>query len=67
MYVPASQYLKPAKYYIWIVIDSQVFPLNGSSKDLTPSLPWPREASQNLWSKTGLSPLSASEAIRILY
>jgi hypothetical protein len=42
--------------------------LNSSSKRVTPSLPWPRDADEASWNKTGVNKYNgASEAIDILF
>lgn len=52
---------------IWLVIDTKAYPLNGPSKKITPSLPWPRETEEGVWDKTGLDKYSpAIEAFKIL-
>lgn len=56
------------KYIIWLVIDNQAFPVNGDTKGfVTPNLPYPREAPENLWVRTGLDPLFPSEAIDLVF
>lgn len=55
-------------YLMWLVVDSEAFPLNGMTKPLTPSLRWPRKVDQSVWEKTGLSPLSSGvDARRVLF
>lgn len=52
---------------IWVVVDHQAFALNARAKDLTPSLPWPREARPRAWEATGLDPHDARAAIAIVF
>ena len=67
VYVSQTRYSGVERYIIWIFIERRVYPLNGATKALTPTLPWPREAPQELWKKTGLSPYVATEAIEIVF
>ena len=68
VYVPKTRFNGVERKIIWIVIDDQVFPLNGATKgSLTPNLSWPREAPKNLWSRTGLDPYMASDAINLVF
>ena len=67
VFVRETRFSGVKRNLVWIVVDQQAFALNGASKDITPSLPWPREADPGLWRRTGLSPYSASEAIEILF
>jgi len=65
VYVAKSRYIGVRRLFIWLVIEGQAYPLNGASKNLTPSLPWPRDADPRVWQKTRLNPISAIEAIEI--
>jgi len=67
VYDPRTQFNGVERYFIWMVIDHKIYPLNSPSKQITPHLQWPREAPQNVWSKTNLSPYSTSELIKIIY
>ena len=67
VYVPQTRYQGVERYVIWLVIEEKAFPLNGATKNITPSLPWPREAPDDLWQRTGLDKFSASEAIQIVF
>lgn len=67
VYHPKTRFRGVERYLIWLVIDAEAYPLNGPSKMLTPGLKWPREAEQITWTKTGLSPFMASEAIEIVF
>jgi hypothetical protein len=55
------------RYLIWLVVNHEAYSLNGSSKTLTPSLKWPREADQKVWKTTGLDPYMATESIEIVF
>lgn len=68
VYVSKTNFEGVERNIIWLVIDDQVFPLNGATKGIvTSSLPWPREADPQLWSRTGLDPYMATEAIKIVF
>ena len=67
VYVPQTRYLGVERYVIWLVIENRAFALNGATKTITPSLPWPREAPDDLWQRTGLEKFSATEAIQIVF
>ena len=67
VYVPQTAYRGVEHYVIWLVIEEKAFPLNGATKNITPSLPWPREAPDDLWQRTGLEKSQATEAIRIVF
>ena len=67
VYVSQTRYSGVERYIIWLFVEKRAYPLNGATKALTPTLPWPREAPQELWKKTGLSPYVATEAIEIVF
>jgi hypothetical protein len=68
VYVPRTRFFGVERYVIWMVIDSKAYALNGPSKMVTPSLPWPRDADEATWVKTGINKYNgASEAIDILF
>ena len=67
VYVPQTRYSGVERNVVWLVIEERAFPLNGATKNVTPSLPWPREAPDDLWQRTGLDKFSASEAIQIVF
>ena len=67
VYVPQTRYSGVERYVIWLVIENRAFALNGVTKNTTPSLPWPREAPDDLWQRTGLEKFSATEAIQIVF
>ena len=67
VYVPQTRYSGVERYVIWLVIENRAFALNGVTKIITPSLPWPREAPDDLWQRTGLEKSQATEAIRIVF
>ena len=67
VYVPQTRYSGVERYVIWLVIENRAFALNGVTKIITPSLPWPREAPDDLWQRTGLEKFSATEAIQIVF
>jgi hypothetical protein len=68
VYVPQTRFFGVERYVIWIVVSSKAYALNSSSKMVTPSLPWPRDADEATWNKTGINKYNgASEAIDILF
>lgn len=68
VYVPQTRFLGIERYVIWMVVDSKGYALNSPSKMVTPSLPWPRDADEATWNKTGINKFNgASEAIDILF
>ena len=67
VYVPQTRFSGVERYVLWMVIDGRAYPLNGATKDITPTLQWPRDAPDDRWKRTGLSPFSATEAIEIVF
>lgn len=67
VYDPRTNFNGVKRNLIWLVIDDQAYPLNGASKNITPSLKWPREADSSTWKKTGLDQYIATEAIEIVF
>jgi hypothetical protein len=68
VYVPETRFHGVERYIIWLVLDGQAYPLNGATKGtVTPTLPWPREASEAHWARTGLDPYTATGAIKIVF
>lgn len=68
VYVPQTRYSGVERYVIWMAVDSKAYALNSPSKMVTPSLPWPRDADEAAWNKTGINKYNgASEAIDILF
>jgi hypothetical protein len=68
VYVPETRINGVERKVIWLVIDGKAYPLNGATKgSVTPTLPWPREAPQSVWARTGLSPYMPNEANEIVF
>ena len=68
VYVEKTRYHGTKRNIIWMVIDGKAYPLNGSTQGIiTPTLPWPREAPNSSWEKTGLDKYMATEAIEIVW
>lgn len=68
VYVPQTRFSGVERYLIWLVVDAKGYALNSPSKMVTPSLPWPRDADEATWNKTGINKFNgASEAIDILF
>jgi hypothetical protein len=53
--------------FIWVVLKGKAYALNAPSKELTPPLPWSREAPQTEWLATNLNPYSAIDAMKIVF
>lgn len=61
-----SRFYGVRRFYVWVVLDGEAFPLNGSSMDVSLNLRWPRMI-EGWKERTGLSPFSpAQDADRIL-
>ncbi len=68
VFAPEARYSGVERYVIWMVVDSKAYALNSPSKMVTPSLPWPRDADEATWNKTGIDKYNgASEAIEIIF
>ena len=68
VYVEKTRFHGSKRNIIWMVIDGKAYPLNGSTQGIiTPTLPWPREAPNSSWEKTGLNKYMATEAIEIVW
>ena len=67
VYDPRTKFNGVDRNLIWMVVGGQAHPLNGASKEITPSLKWPRDADSSAWKKTGLDPYIATEAIEIVF
>ena len=67
VYHNKTQFFGFKKHHIWLVINHEAYPFNGSSKMLTDSLKWPIDADQEVWKSTGLNPDIATEAIEIVF
>jgi hypothetical protein len=62
-----QQVLNVNRRFLWLVVNGLGYALNGPSKGVTPSLPWPREAPDAVWATTGLERYDASQALRIVF
>ncbi len=67
VYHPRTRFSGVERHLLWLVLDNRAYALNGATKDVTPSLPWPREAEEAVWRRTGLDKYSATEAIRLVF
>jgi len=67
VYVQQTWFFGVERKLVWLVLDGKAFAINGASKGVTPSLPFPREAPTAKWKETGLDPLAATEALRIVF
>lgn len=61
VYALETRYAGVERHLVWLVLDGQAYALNGPSKELTPSLPWPRDAGPE-WDATGLDRYSPAAA-----
>ncbi len=50
VYHPTTRFVGVERHLLWLVLDGKAYALNGASKDITPTLPWPREAEDTVWS-----------------
>lgn len=67
VYVDQTRFFGVERFIIWLVLDGVAYPVNGATKDITPELPWPRDADPAVWERTGLSPYDAREALGIVF
>ena len=68
VYVPQTRFYGVERFILWLVIDGAPFPLNGATKNVTPNLPWLRDAPESVWGLTGLGQYnSASEGLGIVF
>ena len=67
VYVPETRFSGVERFILWLVLDGTAYPLNGATKDVTPQLPWPREAAEEVWSQSQLDAFQATEAIEIVF
>jgi len=68
VYVPEVQErLGQPGNLLWVVLDDQAYAVNGTSKNVTPLLPFPREAPEAVWDASGLDRFSASETMAIVF
>ena len=67
VYHPQTNFNGTGHLFVWLVLDGVAHPLNGGSKDVTPSLNWPREMPEAAWRPTGLDPASPKKAIALVF
>jgi hypothetical protein len=67
VYHPTTRFSGVERYLVWLVIDKRAYALNGATKGVTPTLPWPREADDTTWGRTGLNKFSATEATDLVF
>ena len=67
VFVPQTRFSGVERFVIWMVIDGEAYPLNGATKNVTPKLKWPREASDSIWQRTNIDRFLATEAIKIVF
>ena len=67
VYHPTTRFSGVERYLLWLVVDGRAYALNGASKGITPTLSWPREAEDAVWSRTGLDKYSATEAVGLVF
>lgn len=67
VYDPRTRFSGIQRNLMWIVLGETAYALNGPSKMLTPSLPWPREAKPGEWEKTGLALALSTDSKEIIF
>lgn len=68
VYVPRTRFEGVERHIVWIVVDDKAYAVTGPAKMITPDLPSPMQASESMWSRTGLSSVHAEEdAVKILF
>jgi len=67
VYIPKTNFYSIERFFLWMVIDNNAYAINGATKDLTPTLNFPRDANEQVWGETNLNKYSASEAIEIVF
>lgn len=69
VYVPEVQKRlgQPVVNLLWVVLGDQAYAVNGTSKNVTPDLPWPRDAPDAAWETSGLNRFVATETIAIVF
>ena len=60
VFAPKTRYSGTERLFIWFVKGDVVLKLNGATHNLTPSLPFPQDASLEFWEGTGLSTSTAT-------
>ncbi len=61
VYAGKTSYSGVERLFLWFVRDDTALKLNGATHNLTPSLPFPRDASLDFWEGTGLSPSNVTQ------
>src|SRR6266540_1307542 len=67
VYHPQFTFEGKNRQLAWFVLDDWAYPLNFDSKELTPSLPWPRDVAESTWRDTGLDFPSTKKALAIVF
>lgn len=55
VYVPKTRFNGTERLFIWFVNQGHAVKLNGATNNLTPDLPFPREAQYEMWAGSGLT------------
>lgn len=61
VYATKTRYSGVERFFVWFVSGDTALKLNGATHNLTPSLPFPRDASLDFWDGTGLSSNNATK------
>ncbi len=61
VYATKTRYSGVERLFLWFVRGDTALKLNGATHNLTPSLPFPRDASLDFWDDTGLSSKNATK------
>jgi hypothetical protein len=56
-------FLRWASNYVWLLIDDQIYCINGRAKGATPNVPYTHEAPKNVQSRSGLETASISDIL----
>jgi hypothetical protein len=66
-FVSQMRFMNVDRYIIWLVVEGKAYALNGATKRIILSLPWPREAPSGVWKQTGLNSYQATESVKIVF
>ncbi len=67
VFVERTDFSDVERRLVWVVMNDQVYALNGATKGLTPEATWPRDAAEGVWQATGLDPNRPSEAFALVW
>lgn len=67
VYVPQTLFYGIERHIFWIVVDGKCYVLNGSTKNITPNVPWAREAPEAVWARTNLNIYNATDTSKLIW